>query len=111
MPRTARACVGGYTYHVLNRGNARATVFHKPDDFDAFLAMMAEASIRVPMRVLAYCLMPNHFHLALWPHADGELSRWMHWLMTDPCPPLPPALSIQWPRVARSVQSISDSGG
>ncbi len=82
MPRTARACVGGYTYHVLNRGNARATVFHKPDDFDAFLAMMAEASIRVPMRILAYCLMPNHFHLALWPRADGELSRWMHWLMT-----------------------------
>jgi hypothetical protein len=32
MPRTARACSGGYTYHVLNRGNARATVFHKPDD-------------------------------------------------------------------------------
>ncbi len=34
------------------------------------------------MRILAYCLMPNHFHLALWPRGDGELSRWMHWLMT-----------------------------
>jgi putative transposase len=32
------------------------------------------------MRVLASCLMPNHFHLALWPQGDGDLSRWMHWL-------------------------------
>ena len=49
MPRTARSCSGGYTYHVLNRGNARATVFHKPDDFDAFLDLMAESSVRTPM--------------------------------------------------------------
>jgi putative transposase len=82
MPRTARASLGGWTYHVLNRGNARAQVFHKPADYHAFLEMMAEASIRIPMRVLAYCLMPNHFHLALWPHYDGDLSRWMHWLLT-----------------------------
>ena len=34
------------------------------------------------MRVLAYCLLPNHFHLALWPHEDGDLSRWMQWLLT-----------------------------
>jgi len=82
MPRTARASVGGYSYHVFNRGNARANVFHKPEDYDAFVAMMAEASIRTPMRVLAYAVMPNHFHMALWPHEDGDLSRWMHWLMT-----------------------------
>ncbi len=71
-----------FPYHVLNRGNARTTVFHRSEDYDAFLELMAEASVRVPMRVLAYCLMPNHFHLALWPREDGELSRWMHWLMT-----------------------------
>ncbi len=33
------------------------------------------------MRVLAYCLMPNHFHLVLWPLGDGDLSTWMAWLM------------------------------
>jgi putative transposase len=83
MPRTARSCSGGYTYHVLNRGNGRATVFHQPDDYEAFVRLMAEASLRTPMRILAYCLMPNHFHLALWPRCDGDLSRWMHWLMTS----------------------------
>jgi putative transposase len=34
MPRTARASVGGLWYHVLNRGNRRAEVFHKPWDYD-----------------------------------------------------------------------------
>ena len=82
MPRTARASLGGLTYHVLNRGNARAQVFHKPEDYQAFLDMMVQATIRIPMRILAYCLMPNHFHLALWPHLDHDLSRWMHWLLT-----------------------------
>jgi putative transposase len=34
------------------------------------------------MRVLAFCLMPNHFHLALWPREDGQLSDYMAWLLT-----------------------------
>jgi putative transposase len=74
--------MGGFPYHVLNRGNARSRVFHKDDDYRAFLELIAEASLRHPMRILAYCLMPSHFHLALWPHADGDVSRWMHWLLT-----------------------------
>ena len=82
MPRASRVAAGGLCYHVLNRGNARAEVFHKDRDYDAFLRILAEASLRVPMRVLAYCVMPNHFHLALWPAKDGDLSRWMHWLLT-----------------------------
>ncbi len=82
MPRASRAAAGGFCYHVLNRGNARAEVFHKDDDYDAFVQIIAEASLRNPMRVRAYWLMPNHFHLALWPAKDGDLSRWMHWLLT-----------------------------
>ena len=82
MPRFARASAGGYCYHVINRGNARAEVFHKEEDLAAFVRIMGESCIRVPMRVVAYCLMPNHFHLVVWPSADGELSRWMHWLLT-----------------------------
>ena len=35
------------------------------------------------MRVIAYCVMPNHFHLALWPHSNGDLGRWMQWLLTS----------------------------
>ena len=82
MPRTARASVGDYCYHIINRGNDRAQVFHADGDYQAFITLLREASLRIPVRLLGYCLMPNHFHLALWPHHDGDLSRWMHWLLT-----------------------------
>jgi len=83
MPRTARASQGGYCYHVLNRGNGRATVFHEDEDYAAFVRLLAEAGERAAMRTLAYCLMPDHFHLVVWPAQDGDLSRWMQWLMTS----------------------------
>ncbi len=70
-------------YHVLSRGNGCDDVFHEPDDYAAFLKLLGEASERVPMRLLAYCLLPNHFHLVVWTHEDGDLGRWMQWLMTS----------------------------
>jgi putative transposase len=82
MPRTARASLGNWCYHVLNRGNARAEVFHKEADYAAFVGLFEPACARLRMRIVGYCLMPNHFHLVLWPHGDGDLGRWMQWLMT-----------------------------
>src|SRR5262249_8247 len=32
------------------------------------------------IRLLAYCVMPNHWHLVLWPHHDGDLSEFLRWL-------------------------------
>src|SRR5262245_606751 len=81
MPRAARASAGGVCYHVINRGNGRRQVFHKDADYLAFLKAIAHACIEIPMPVLAYCLLPNHFHLAVRPAGDGDLSRWMHWLL------------------------------
>lgn len=82
MPRTARVSPGSIPVHVLNRGNARIAVFEDEADYQAFENLVARACERLPLRVLGYCLMPNHFHLVLWPFEDGELSRWMQWLMT-----------------------------
>src|SRR5436305_6655202 len=99
MPRTARASQGGFCYHVLNRGNARRTVSHKDGDYAAFVKLLCQAAERVPVRLLAWCLMPNHFHLLLWPRQDGALSDYMMWLLTAhrTRPPLPPALPLQRP--------------
>ena len=83
MPRTARASAANTCYHVLNRGNNRNTVFHKNDDYGAFLKLINQANERVKMRLMAFCLMPNHFHLVAWSRNDGDLSRWMQWLMTS----------------------------
>lgn len=81
MGRPLRTALGGYVYHAWNRGNARATVFHKDGDFEAFERVLVKSLEHVPgMRLLAYCLMPNHWHLVLWPRQDGELSDFMHWL-------------------------------
>ncbi len=82
MARTLRASAGGICCHVINRGNGGAAVFLDEIDYRAFVDVLTSAHRRLAMRLLAYCLMPNHFHLVLWPIADGDLSRWMQWLMT-----------------------------
>jgi REP-associated tyrosine transposase len=83
MPRIARAAHGGGVYHVLNRGNGRARLFHKDADYDAFLNILGQVRQAVPeVRVLAWCLMPNHWHLILHPRIDGVLSRFMLRLST-----------------------------
>ncbi|MEM8739320.1 MAG: transposase [Planctomycetota bacterium] len=82
MPRTARVQPGGYVFHVLNRGNAQMALFEKEADYAAFEKAMTESAARVGMRLLAYCLMPNHWHLVLRPHGDGDLGRYMHGLTT-----------------------------
>jgi putative transposase len=83
MPRTARAAAGGVVYHVINRGNCRMPIFSKRGDFEAFVKLLRQGCDRVPgMRVLAYCLMNNHWHLVLWPSADGELSKFLAWIST-----------------------------
>ena len=80
MPRRGRSAPGGRAYHVLNRGNGRRTLFRKEADYAAFERILEQAVERVPMRVLGWCLMPNHWHLVLWPSADGQLSEFMRWL-------------------------------
>ena len=56
-------------------------VFHEDFDYETFLHVVAETQKHVNgARLLAYCLMPNHWHLVLWPRRDGELSDFMHWL-------------------------------
>ena len=82
MARNSRNSEGGVCYHALNRGNNRATVFQTDEDYAALIELIAMANQRISMRVLAYALMPNHFHFVLWPHGDGDLSRWMQWLET-----------------------------
>jgi putative transposase len=68
---------------MIIRGNARGEVFHKEEDYAAFAKLLGDVCLWLPMRVLAYCVMTKHFHLVLWPHTNGDLSRWMQWLLTS----------------------------
>ncbi len=69
-------------FHVLNRGNGRQTLFFGSADYEAFVRVVKETLLIVPMRILGYCLMPNHWHFVLWPELDDQLSAFMHQLMT-----------------------------
>ena len=80
MPRRARISTGGLAYHILNRRVGRLALFDKPADYMAFEKILNEAHERTGIRIAAYCLMPNHWHLLLWPRADGELSEVMRWI-------------------------------
>ena len=67
-------------YHILNRRVGRLGLFDKPADYMAFEKILNEAHERTGIRIAAYCLMPNHWHLLLWPRDDGELSEVMRWI-------------------------------
>jgi putative transposase len=72
--------MGGFVFHVLNRGSRRGVLFNTPDDYDAFVRLLREAVNRRPIRLLNFCAMRTHFHLIVWPETDQQLPLFMHWL-------------------------------
>jgi len=74
MPRPRRFAPGGMTFHVLNRSVGRRTLFASASDYVCFIDAIAEALHTRPMRICSYCVMPNHWHMVLWPERDGDLS-------------------------------------
>jgi putative transposase len=83
MPRIPRGQQAGFVYHVINRGNGRATIFHKAQDYQAFLSILALAKARHPVKLFAFSLMPNHFHFVIESSHHQSLSRFMQWLLTS----------------------------
>ena len=82
MSRQPRSSAADVVYHALNRGNCRMKIFTKPGDYAAFLQLLEQGRQRTAMRILGFCLMPNHWHLVLWPRRDGDLSRFLGWVCT-----------------------------
>lgn len=78
MPRPRRHVRPDAVLHVVNRGNDRKLLFSTPRHYDAFLDLIAEVKERCPLRILAYCLMPNHWHLVAWPSGARDLSAFCH---------------------------------
>ena len=80
MARRPRIAPGGWIYHVLNRAVGRMKIFNSDGDFQAFQRIVKEAQERVPMRILSYCIMSNHWHFVVWPREDGELADFFRWM-------------------------------
>ena len=80
MPRQKRADEAGSIYHALNRGDAPQTIFHKGEDYQAFLRVLGEGLERYPVELFAFTLMPNHWHMVLRPAEDGMMGRMLRWV-------------------------------
>lgn len=80
MPRRVRLAAGNLAYHVLNRRVGRLPLFETHTDYATFEKILAQAHAETHIRIAAYCLMPTHWHLVLWPRLDGELSEVLRWI-------------------------------
>lgn len=73
MPRIARIIAPGIPHHVTQRGNRRMETFFRDEDYQAYLALMAEWCRKYNVAIWAYCLMPNHVHLIAVPETEESL--------------------------------------
>jgi putative transposase len=77
MPRKPRIIADDGLYHVINRRVAQLPLFETDGDYQSFLKALAEVIRLYPVRILAYCLMPNHWHLLLWPTRGSAMPPMM----------------------------------
>jgi putative transposase len=69
--RKVQFASGGF-YHLYNRGANRTSIFHDDDDYLYVLRAMKRYSRQYGLSVIAYCLMPNHFHWLV--YQEGDIS-------------------------------------
>ncbi len=62
MPARKLQFVQGAYYHIYNRGAARQTIFRDGTDYEVVLRQMKEYAAKYDHAIIAYCLMPNHYH-------------------------------------------------
>lgn len=70
-------------YHCINRANGRLKIFTNDSFYKDFEYLLDEARQLYSVQILAYVLMPNHWHLLLYPRENGDLSAFMGWLSTS----------------------------
>ena len=89
MPRKPRLHYPGALYHVILRGNARQDIFFEDQDRYRLYLLLQEGVERFGHRILAFCLMTNHIHLAIQvgnvplsrilQNLSFRYTRWVNW--------------------------------
>jgi putative transposase len=82
VPRRLIPGSAGVVFHVMNRATRGQVLFDGPADYDAFENLMATGQRRTPLPLLAYCLMPNHWHMVVQPALDHQLREFVGWVTT-----------------------------
>lgn len=81
MPRHGRIDIAGQLYHVIARGNERKAIFIKKEDYEDFISRFKINLEKTGGKCLAWCLIPNHFHLLVL-RGEKPLAELMRRLMT-----------------------------
>jgi len=82
MPRSQRIDLADQVYHIINRANAKRTIFFSDGDYLAFEEILMDGVEQFDIRLYVFELMPNHWHLVLSPIRDGDMGKFMAWLCT-----------------------------
>ena len=67
----------GYYYHIFNRGVNKENIFFNEDNYIYLLRKMKASRHKYGAKILAYCLMPNHYHLLVRQETNRPLSNWI----------------------------------
>ena len=77
MPYRVGRGTAGVVFHVMNRAVRRLRLFETPNEYQTFLMCLEQGRREYPLKIYAYCVMPNHFHLVVEPTADFQLADFM----------------------------------
>lgn len=77
MPRIARRLIDNGCYHVITRGLDRRRLFRYKPDYQLFLDIVASYLKLYQLRILHYCLMPNHLHLLVKTVIAADMPKFM----------------------------------
>ena len=82
MPKKSRNLPVGCVVHCVNRAHEKRPLFRRATDYENFLRLIAWAKSRCPVRIVAYCIMYNHWHFVFWVEIEWEVSAFLHLLTT-----------------------------
>ena len=89
MPKRDVAFVAGEYYHVFNRGANRQPIFRTADNYRFLLGRITESVKACQVSIIAYCLMPNHYHFLLRQNSECLVTHVTQSGQPHPPPPLP----------------------
>ena len=87
MPRRPRGATSASFFHVMNRSVRKVPIFLSRGDYRAFVTVLEEAQPQHPVKLISYCVLPNHWHLVVGPTSTDALTRFGE-LVADAASPI-----------------------